>query len=57
MISSGNFQKQERYLISPMPGWSTHCDANHISPMIDWRQVMNETYIKEQAQSISLNYK
>ncbi len=30
-------QKQERYLISPMPGWSTHCDANHISPIIDWK--------------------
>ena len=50
-------QKQERYLISPMPGWSTHCDANHISPVIDWKKVVNETYIKEQSQSISLNYK
>ena len=50
-------QKQERYLISPMPGWSTHCDANHISPIIDWKKVVNETYIKEQKQSISLNYK
>ena len=50
-------QKQERYLISPMPGWSTHCDANHISPVIDWKRIMNETYIKEQSQSISLNYK
>ena len=49
-------QKQERYLISPMPGWSTHCDENHISPVIDWKKIMNETYIKEQ-QSISLNYK
>ena len=50
-------QKQERYLISPMPGWSTHCDENHISPIIDWKKVVNETYIKEQKQSISLNYK
>ena len=49
-------QKQERYLISPMPGWSTHCDENHISPIIDWKKVVNETYIKEQ-QSISLSYK
>ena len=50
-------QKQERYLISPMPGWSTHCDENHISPIIDWKKVVNETYVKEQKQSISLNYK
>ena len=49
-------QKQERYLISPMPGWSTHCDENHISPIIDWKKVVNETYIKEQ-KSISLSYK
>jgi hypothetical protein len=49
-------QKQERYLISPMPGWSTHCDENHISPIIDWKKVVNETYIKEQKQ-ISLSYK
>ena len=50
-------QKQERYLISPMPGWSTHCDENHISPIIDWKKVMNDTYVKEQKKSISLNYK
>ena len=50
-------QKQERYLISPMPGWSTHCDENHISPIIDWKKVVNETYVKEQKPSISLNYK
>ncbi len=49
-------QKQERYLISPMPGCSTHCDANHISPIIDWKKVVNETYIKEQ-KPISLSYK
>ncbi len=50
-------QEKQRYLISPMPGWSTHCDENHISPIIDWKKVVNETYIKEQKQSISLNYK
>jgi len=50
-------QKQERYLISPMPGWSTHCDANHISPIIDWKKVVNETYIKEQKETLTLNYK
>ena len=49
-------QKQERYLISPMPGWSTHCDENHISPIIDWKKIMNDTYIKEQ-KPLSLSYK
>jgi hypothetical protein len=51
-------QKQKRYLISPMPGWSTHCDANHISPVIDWEQIMNDTYvIQEKKKVIALNYK
>jgi hypothetical protein len=50
-------QKQERYLISPMPGWSTHCDENHISPIIDWKKVVNETYIKEQKETFALSYK
>jgi len=50
-------QKQERYLISPMPGWSTHCDENHISPIIDWKKIMNDTYIKDQKEVLTLNYK
>jgi len=50
-------QKQQRYLISPMPGWSTHCDENHISPIIDWKKVMNDTYIKEQKETLTLKYK
>lgn len=49
-------QKQKRYLISPMPGWSTHCDANHLSPVIDWESVMNETYSTHTSNQISLNY-
>ena len=48
-------QKQHRYLISPMPGWSTHCDKNHISPIIDWKKVMNDTYIKEQKNILTLS--
>jgi len=50
-------QKQERYLISPMPGWSTHCNENHISPIIDWKKIMNETYVKEQKETFALSYK
>lgn len=49
-------QKQKKYLISPMPGWSTHCDANHLSPVIDWESVMNETYSTHTNNQISLNY-
>jgi hypothetical protein len=51
-------QKQKRYVISPMPGWSTHCDANHISPVINWEKIMNDTYIiQEKKKVIALNYK
>ena len=50
-------QNQHRYLISPMPGWSTHCDANHISPIINWKKIMNDTYIKEQKETIIVKYK
>ena len=49
-------QQQHKYLISPMPGWSTHCDKNHISPIIDWKKVVNETYIKEQKETLMLKY-
>lgn len=51
-------QEKQRYLISPMPGWSTHCDANHLSPVIDWEKIMNDTYfIRNQKENIELNYK
>lgn len=51
-------QEQQKYVISPMPGWSTHCDANHISPIINWEQVMNDTYLqKEKKKTITLDYK
>ena len=53
-----HLQKQERYIISPMPGWSTHCDANHISPIIDWEEVMNNSYIVENTKkTLRLDYK
>jgi hypothetical protein len=51
-------QEKQRYLISPMPGWSTHCDANHLSPVINWEKIINETYFIEDSKSqIKLNYK
>jgi len=36
--------KKNKYIISPMPGWSTHCDQNHISPIIDWEDIINQNY-------------
>jgi len=41
-------QKQQRYLISSIPGWSTHCDLNHLSPIIDWEKLMNDTYFQRE---------
>ncbi|MDE3047840.1 MAG: hypothetical protein KGI83_05765 [Verrucomicrobiota bacterium] len=29
-------EKKGRILISPMPGWSTHADPEHLSPCRDW---------------------
>lgn len=40
-----DLQKKNKYIISPMPGWSTHCDQNHISPIIDWEDIINKDYI------------
>lgn len=28
--------KQGRKLLSPIPGWSTHCETDYLSPCIDW---------------------
>jgi hypothetical protein len=39
-----DLQKKNKYIISPMPGWSTHCDQNHISPIIDWEDIINQNY-------------
>jgi hypothetical protein len=35
-----NLCKKNKYIISPIPGWSTHCDAYHISPIIDWKKII-----------------
>lgn len=51
-------QEQYKYLVSPMPGWSTHCDANHLSPIVNWEKIMNDTYIKQEYKEvIALNYR
>jgi len=50
-------QEQERYIVSPMPGWSTHCDLNHLSPIVNWDKVMNDTYFSlKLSPKISMSY-
>ena len=34
-------QDYGKYLISCLPGYSTHCDNNHLSPFIDWNEIIN----------------
>ena len=48
-------QKYKRYVISSIPGWSTHCDANYLSPVINWEKIMNDTYFMKE--NILLDYK
>ena len=48
--------KQKKYIISPMPGWSTHCDANHLSPIINWKEVNNTSYSKREKSNFVLKY-
>ena len=40
-------QEQHKYVISSMPGWSTHCDTNHLSPVINWEQYLTIEELKE----------
>jgi hypothetical protein len=49
-------QQQNKYIISPIPGWSTHCDANHLSPVIEWEKIIKTTYSKEQKEIFTINY-
>ena len=51
-------QKNKRYVISSVPGWSTHCDANHLSPIIKWSEVVNDTYFeRDRNENFVINYK
>lgn len=52
-----DLQERQKYLVSPMPGWSTHCDENHISPVIDWKKVINAIPSKKQKEVLMLDYK
>ena len=49
-------QKHNRYVISPIPGWSTHCDANFLSPIIDWEKIISYNLLEEQEKIIEIKY-
>lgn len=42
-------QNYDKYIISCLPGYSTHCDANYTSPFINWKNIID--------QSSNLNFK
>ena len=49
-------QKHNRYVISPIPGWSTHCDANFLSPIIDWEKIISYNLLEEHEKIIEIKY-
>ena len=48
-------QDYNKCVISCLPGYSTHCDANHISPFIDWKEIINTNLIKNN-NNIKISY-
>lgn len=48
-------QEHDKYVISCLPGYSTHCDANHISPFVNWKEVIDINY-DEICKDFKLNY-
>lgn len=51
-------QEHDKFIVSCLPGYSTHCDANHLSPFIDWEKVINTNYeLIEEKNKVNYNYK
>ena len=48
-------QEKDKYVISCLPGYSTHCDANHTSPFVNWKEVIDINY-DEIRKDFKLNY-
>lgn len=44
--------KNKKYIASPIPGWSTHCDR-YVSPIIDWKKVLNESNCDNQSKYLN----
>jgi hypothetical protein len=34
--------KKGKFIFSSIPGWSTHCEEKFISPVIDWKEIINQ---------------
>lgn len=48
-----------KYVISCLPGYSTHCQSNFISPFVDWEKIINLNYedIVSNNRDFKINYK
>ena len=49
-------QEQNKYVISCLSGYSTHCDLNHTSPFVNWEKIINDLYSTNKKLSFTLKY-